>query len=360
MKSPYSYQLDLRGVTETPVQLFFVVDEALTILDCDGFEKVLPIKWHHAIGKSLDQVITGIDWDQMLPVIRKCLDNHELVMTEIEHRTSDSSIGWLHCTCTPFWESTGDRRAIVSIVDITEKRQAERQFLLQEKMTSLSKLAANIAHEINNPLEAILNRIGCLLIEDFKKIKLARVKKELELIQEQVYQISATTNALIAFSKDSKENFRPQDVNSIVAKALELCRIYRDTSAIAFDAFYEANLALVPGNEVSLEQCFVHILNNAVDATPARGKIQVKTCSFKEKDQTFVQIRIIDNGCGMNSETMENIFDPFFTTQTHGRGSGLGLSIAYGIVADHRGLIRVTSEVNKGSEFSIILPVTSH
>lgn len=360
MKPSYSYQLDLRGVDETPIQLFFVLDQAFTILDCDGFESVLPVQWHQAIGKPLNQVLAGIDWNRMLPVLQKCQDIHAMVVTQIEYRTSTARSGWFHCTCTPFWDSNGDKRVIIAMADITERHQTDRQFLLQEKMTSLSKLAANIAHEINNPLEAILNRIGCLLIEDFKEIKLARIKKELELIQEQVYQISATTNALIAFSKDAKENFRPQDVNSIVAKALELCRMYRDTSAIAFDALYEANLPLVLGNEVSLEQCFVHILNNAVDATPARGKIQVKTCSIKEKDQTFVQVKIIDNGCGMSGEVMENIFDPFFTTQTQGRGSGLGLSIAYGIVTDHRGLIRVTSEVNQGSEFSIILPVKNN
>jgi len=231
----------------------------------------------------------------------------------------------------------------------------EYQIAMQEKMFYLGRLAANIAHEINNPLEAILNRIGCLLMQDFRDGGVERLRKELILIQEQVYQISSTTNALLAFGKESSERFRPVDINTVVEKSVELCRLYQLKSGIRINLNLANNLPKVMGSEIGLEQCIVNIINNSLESIKNEETIEVETCLNSLSKE--VMITISDRGEGIPKENLDRIFEPFFSTKDTLHGAGMGLAICYGIVADHGGIIDVQSKVGQGTTMTISIPI---
>ena len=339
----------------------FIVDNDYRVLEYFADDaSILNVTNNSVKGKPLFEVMPVLNNKEVINDLKNVRATNEPFIRDVEYSTTDGSTGWYRLKGSAFYKNGKIKGQKLVVDEVTQVKQIERQQLLQEKMASLSKLAANIAHEINNPLEAILNRIGCLLMEDFDQLQVDKLRRELELIQEQVYQISSTTNALVAFSKNSKENFRPQDINSIVSTSIELCRMYRETAKIEFRIKLDDKLPPVLGNEVSLEQCFVNILNNAIDAIQDRGKITVTTKYVPNSICGQVHVTIADTGIGINTRDMEYIFDPFYTTKKQSRGTGLGLSIAYGIITDHRGKIEVKSRLGKNSQFILKLPITEN
>jgi len=235
----------------------------------------------------------------------------------------------------------------------------ERQHIdLREKMKNLSVLAANIAHELNNPLAALLNQTGCMLMEQWTADDLEHLHGELELIQEQIYSMSLITNALDAFSKDSKDNFRLLQVNDIVEKSITLSKLLLTKDEIHYKVLLKKSLPLIRGNEITLEQSFINILRNAIEAMPNGGTITV-TSSIDEVLPDYVNISIKDTGVGIPGKIQEMIIEPFYKMK-NGKHAGLGLSISYGILANHNGMIEVSSKVNKGTTITILLPIVRH
>ncbi len=219
-----------------------------------------------------------------------------------------------------------------------------------EKVSSLGRLAAGIAHEINTPASIILNRVECVMEETDSNIP-ERLKQDLEVIYRQIRRLVSITRKLLSFSRSDLE-FSLLDLNSALEEVASYVAPEIEARGIRFKLGLAPNLPRVYGNRARLEEVFMNILSNAMDATPGGGEITVSTSA----NHSEVRISIADTGIGIPDEDLDKIFDPFFTTKEVGKGTGLGLYIAYQIIKEHNGSISVDSAVGRGTCFSISLP----
>lgn len=244
-------------------------------------------------------------------------------------------------------------------------RDYEKQLIHSEKMASLGLLAAGVAHEINNPIGIIINRIEALKMENKNGDIPEKIMKDMDAIMHHAMRVSKITGNLLSFSRESSYEFSPQDINKIIERVLMFLEGSISKKGIIFEKSLYNGLPPVFGSAAGLEQVFLNIIHNALDATNGGGRIKIETKlkaqSSKIKDfnmgHGYIDITISDTGGGIPEEYIGKIFDPFFTTKEIGKGTGLGLSISYGIIKEHRGEIRVESEMAKGTTFTIAVPV---
>jgi two-component system NtrC family sensor kinase len=236
-----------------------------------------------------------------------------------------------------------------------ELRAAHEQLVRSEKLSSLGKLSASIAHEINNPLAGILtfSKLMIRTLEGGPGDESTRKEliRSLGLVQRETERCSAIVRNLLDFARERPLALKPVDVNHVVAEALSLIA----NQAAIQNVVMEKDLAPVPLVEADygqLRQAFVNIALNAVEAMPQGGRLNVKTRALRGERQ--VEISFADSGPGIPPEVARKIFDPFFTTKE--KGTGLGLSVVYGIVSRHHGKIEVDTAPGKGTRFDIHLP----
>jgi two-component system NtrC family sensor kinase len=223
-----------------------------------------------------------------------------------------------------------------------------------ERLASLGMLSAGVAHEINNPLGAIL-ALTALTLEDVKEDDPNR--ENLQEVVKQTQRCRDIVKGLLEFSRHSKVNTELADLNEILQDTLSLVSKQAQFLNITVVTNYDPQLPPVMADKSELEQVVMNILINAVQAMQERGTITITT--RHSTPDNSVEVLISDTGCGMPPDKIDQIFDPFFTTKESGQGTGLGLSIAYGIITSHRGTISVESEVGRGSTFKIRLPAAS-
>lgn len=222
-----------------------------------------------------------------------------------------------------------------------------------DRLASLGTLTAGLAHEIRNPLVAIKTLTQLLPDrlddEEFRN-------KFLSIASGEVDRISLLVTELLDFARPSDPKLEMENINIILDGMILLVTTEMNKKQINNMKDYDSNLPFVEIDREQIKQVFLNILLNAIEATPRKGKITVRTRSFmKPGGEPYVQVEFTDTGCGIPSDQLEEIFNPFFTTKT--TGSGLGLSISNQIVRDHRGYIDVESQSGKGSSFFINLPV---
>jgi two-component system NtrC family sensor kinase len=240
-----------------------------------------------------------------------------------------------------------------------ELQQAHEQVLRVEKLASIGKLAAIVAHEINNPLAGILvyarlvlkrlSRHGQGTASD------EETKRNIETIAAESARCGEIVKGLLQFSRQAKPNVKPNDLNSIINESLRLVRHKIDLSGAAAIADCDPNLGTIECDEQQIKQALVALLINACEAVlPHEGVITIS--SRYVSGSHAAEIRITDNGVGMAEETRQHVFEPFFTTKEQGKGVGLGLAVVYGIVTGHGGKIKVESSPGLGTTFVIRLP----
>jgi two-component system NtrC family sensor kinase len=224
-----------------------------------------------------------------------------------------------------------------------------------QKLSSIGRLAAGVAHEINNPLAIINEKAGLMrdiigMREDFPdKDKFSR---QIEAILRSVERCRGITHRMLGFAKRMDVKIEVLDLNSVLVETLGFLEREAEYRNVELVRELDPNLPSIPTDHGQIQQVFLNILNNALAAVPDGGKIVLK--SWSESDR-FVAISIQDNGCGMSEETAKNMFEPFFTTKKE-KGTGLGMSITYGIVKRLGGDIRVVSKINEGTTMTILLP----
>ena len=245
---------------------------------------------------------------------------------------------------------------------IRESDKKRRQLLAEaeqpNKLVSIGRLAAGVAHEINNPLAIINQKAG--LAQDFMEMSEDSEHKKpileaLDGIQNSVERCKKITHRLLGFARQTDVRTEKIDINDIVREVVDFLAKEASYNQIKIDFDLDQNISKIFSDSGQLQQIFLNITNNAIDAIGSNGQI---TLSSKQVDQQTVQVNIIDNGPGISPEVQQRIFDPFFTTKETGKGTGLGLSITYGLVKKLGGNIKVISEVGKGTTFKITLPVT--
>jgi len=274
-------------------------------------------------------------------------------------------------------------------------KQAQEELIRTEKLASIGRFAAGVAHEVGNPLGAIL---GYTSILEKNGIDREESKDYLKRIEKEIERINRIVRELLDFAKPSKFEVRDIEVNKTIENALSLLSHQKNFKNIETRLDLRPDLPMIKGDESQLSQIFINIILNAIDAMPNGGYLRIETddlvvenllgdgfqplyplrrkgdpmesdysrlrkpdplstifAKFSKGDR-LVKIRISDSGMGIEQENLERIFDPFFTTKEPDKGTGLGLSISLRIVESMGGKIRVESEVGKGSAFEIYLP----
>lgn len=245
------------------------------------------------------------------------------------------------------------------MVDVIRRQrmQAEDRLLYSETQASIGRLAAGVAHEINNPLTGVLTYTHMLLR---RKDLSDEVRSDLETVAEATERIRKIVRGLLDFSRETKLNPQPTDLNSIALLSIPLIRHQALVKGVDMKFNPAPSLPMLTLDRSQFQSVLMNILLNALDATSPGGRITVST-SFRDspdrQGRKGVAIAFEDTGCGIPAEHMDRLFEPFFTTKEVGQGTGLGLSVSLGIVQRHGGTITVKSEVGKGSTFTIWLPV---
>ena len=254
----------------------------------------------------------------------------------------------------------GEAGTVAYVHDMRETLEIERrleevqmQLIHADKMASLGKLAAGVAHEINNPLGGIL-LFGGLLLED---MDFADPKREdMDRIVQEARRCREIVNSLLDFSHQKKRYEEPVDVNAAVEQCLSLLGNKAVFYNISIELEFADSLPVVTGNPSQIKQVFTNIVTNAVDAMEGEGTLTVG--SRYDRDTGEVVVAFHDTGPGMPANVRNRVFDPFFTTKEPGKGTGLGLSLSYNIIRGHRGDIRVHCPTGGGTIFEVALPVT--
>jgi two-component system NtrC family sensor kinase len=244
---------------------------------------------------------------------------------------------------------------LVIMDDITERMELEAQLSQADKLSSIGLLAAGVAHEVNTPLAVISSYTQMLakqLQGDPQKSGL------LEKITRQTFRASEIVNNLLNFSRTSGSEFTDVDVNKIITDTLALLEHQFKTAKIQVRPELVPGLSFIQGNPGRLQQVFLNLFLNAKDAMPAGGTLSVAT-----NNGSNVSVRVSDTGSGIAPEHIQRIYDPFFTTKTtpregQNRGTGLGLSVTYGIIQEHAGKIRVESHPGSGTTFALDFPLS--
>ena len=266
-----------------------------------------------------------------------------------------------------------------------ELSQTRQELIRSEKLASVGRLAAGVAHEVGNPLGAILGYLDLLIGgEQDEKARLDFIRR----IEKEVKKIDLTIRELLDYSRSSASEVRPVEVNKVVQEAMSLVSHHKNFKSIDLHVALSDNLPDVMADENQLQQVIINIVLNAVDAMPRGGALTLETKETEFSDynpnlpmrrkgdqgtgefrigkggdgpgrKKMVKITVKDTGKGIDEEDIEKIFDPFFTTKEPGKGTGLGLSISQGIIEAFKGSIFVSSDVGEGAVFSICLPVFS-
>jgi signal transduction histidine kinase len=233
-------------------------------------------------------------------------------------------------------------------------QRAQEQLVQAEKMASLGVLSAGVGHEINNPLNFIKGGVNALAnhLKTQHKNFDEEVKPFIDIINEGVNRATAIVKGLSHFSRQNKKYDEACDLHKIIDNCLLILNSKLKHKA-AVEKTFAPSLPTFLGNEGQLHQAILNILSNAEQAITEKGRMQITTSV--EKDH--IKLVIADNGHGISKENLSKISDPFFTTKAPGEGTGLGLSITYKIIADHKGKILVSSELNKGTEFVLLFPL---
>jgi signal transduction histidine kinase/CheY-like chemotaxis protein len=233
----------------------------------------------------------------------------------------------------------------------TELRQTQEQLVQSEKLASIGRLSSGLAHEINNPVGVILGFTQVLV----KKVgEDSPLYKPLQSIERESLRCKGIVQNLLDFARRSAPVLKPLDVNQVLEMTCELTHHQvsgRDTQLVKD---YAVDLPEVMGDPNQLQQVFTNIVLNAYQSMPDGGEIHIVT----RKAETDVEVLISDTGQGIAPEDLNHLFDPFFTTKEVGQGTGLGLSVSYGIVKSHGGKIEVESKMGFGSTFIVKLPVS--
>ena len=238
---------------------------------------------------------------------------------------------------------------VASVVDISERKRLEIQLRQAERLAELGTLASGMAHEIGTPMNVILGRAEYLL----QRAADEGMKKGLATIITQVERITKVMNQLLAFARRRTPERRAVDLAKIVDDTLEMFQERIAQSHITVAKTIESSLPPVHADQDQLIQVLINLVMNSLHAMPEGGRLGVSLA----REDRYVRLEVADTGHGMPEEIREKVFDPFFTTKDFGKGTGLGLTVVKGIIEEHGGTIALESAVEKGTTFTIRLPI---
>ena len=243
--------------------------------------------------------------------------------------------------------------------DVTDRKRMEQQLIFSEKMAAIGELAAGVAHEINNPLDGLLN---CILRIQRDPNNVSQTQEYLDLMEEAIRRIEATIGKLLDFSRPHELTLSAIDLNDVVNETIGLIEYGATEKGIKIEKDFQHQISLIHGDKHLLEQVVLNLSLNAITAMPEGGSLLYGTGELILDPllaQPSVYVKVIDTGIGISASVIDRIFDPFYTTQITEKGTGLGLSVSDRIVRQHQGIIEVESKEGQGSTFTVKLPIAS-
>jgi len=352
-----------RTIFESAQDAIFLKDNSLkyTLVN-PGMEKLFKIKAEDFIGRADEDIFGQSEGAQTEKTEVRVLKGE--ILNEEEIRFVEGKQKMFHSIRVPMSSNSGKITGLCGFArDITETKQLEAQLLQAQKMEAIGTLAGGISHDFNNLLQGILGYSQILLLDksngdpDFIKIR------EIERAARRATEL---TGQLLAFSRKVDLNPRPVNLNQEIRQVEKLLK-RTIPKMIDIELQLDEPLQTVNADPGQLEQVILNIGVNARDAMPEGGRLIIQTkdvfldnnyCRLNpEANQgPHVLLSIIDTGHGMNQETLEHIFEPFYTTKETGKGTGLGLAMAYGIIKNHEGHITCKSNPGEGTQFNVYLP----
>ena len=336
------------------------LSDGLAVLDLDdriirwnaGFERLHGVPRARAIGRSLDEIFDA-DFVERLGVARaERPTGAELYRVPMLSRHEEPQRLRVKAATVPLLTSSGQiTGTMLIVVDSTARARLEEQLQLSEKMASIGLLAAGVAHEVNTPLTGISSFTQMLLEDTDPQDPRTRL---LEKIERQTFRAARIVNGLLNLARPGRTDATgPVDINTVIADVLLLLEHQLEAASIKVRRELASPAVLVQGIEFKVQQVFLNLFLNARDAMPSGGWLTVRS----RVEGASAVIEVADTGSGISPEHLSRIYDPFFTTKTVGQGTGLGLSVTYGVVQEHQGTIECASRSGHGTRFTLTLPL---
>ncbi len=348
--------------------------EGIMVYDCElryllfnpFMEKLTGLKSSEVIGKTPLDLFPFMEESGVVGDLKKALRGEKVKPREFQDQIPKSGRnGWVIQTNAPLLDSKGEIIGVLGIVrDITEQKRTTEQLYQSQKMESIGQLAGGLAHDFNNLLSVINGYCGLLQVKVAQDEQLSEYAAKIISASNRASEL---THSLMAFSRKQVMKLQHQDLNVIVSKVGDFVkRIISENITFRVD-IKDASL-FVHVDSGQIEQVLINLATNARDAMPKGGTLTFST-DLLRMDDTFLcvngfgkpgryaVITAADTGMGMDEATRKKIFEPFFTTKEEGKGTGLGLAMAIGIVSQHKGYVTVSSKEGHGTSFTIYLPL---
>lgn len=237
---------------------------------------------------------------------------------------------------------------------ISAQREAEARLIQAAKLAAVGEMAAGVAHELNNPLTTVVGFTE-LTLEELPLD--SPLRSDLELVLRESRRARSVVRRLLDFARQGEANRVKADINEIVEDVLLLTKHLMHTNNVQPVIRLGENLPWASMDRNQIKQVVINLVNNALYAMPEGGRLDVETDCQARYNRHWITLSVRDTGVGISPENLQRIFEPFFTTRGDRGGTGLGLSVTYGIVTDHNGMIEVESEIAVGSSFTVWLPL---
>lgn len=329
-------------------------------------EKILGYKAPDVIGKSHDQIFISRNAQYTKQLIEILKDHETISNIEVYIENSHRQMLPLRVSAAVLKDKNGRiTGAVENFRDVTEQKQLQEQLIQASKLASMGELLANFTHEIKNPLNGML--LFATLIQSEIKDKNSEIADYAERIMYEGTRISKIASDILTFSRQNRQEYHQADIIEIIENTLALTEHQLQLDGIKIQRDYQPSLPEIAANSGRLQQVFLNLINNAQYALNkkfedpmVKGAKVLRISAHKvEKDKMdYIRIKIYDNGTGISEQNYNKLFDPFFTTKPVGQGTGLGLSVSYGIIQDHKGSIEIESKSDEFTTFIIDLPVS--
>ena len=357
-----AFQSELQRERDFSGKILNNTQSLILVADTSGIVSYANRRWYdmgyeqkYILGRPLEELVLPARRPVLNEAFTAIMAGNQVDNLDLQVLRADRRVGQFSVNLSPMRDEQGAVTSIVVVMsDITDAATLQAKLVHAEKMAAVGQLVSGVAHEVNNPLTAILG-FADLLMENHEVPESAR--KDLRVILQEAQRTKQIVQNLLSFARQMPPQRKPVQLNAVLRRTLQLRAYDFHSRGVEVVENLDQDLPYVIGDAHQLQQVFLNILNNAYDAVRATvnpARIEITTV----KQNSFVEISFRDNGHGISFP--ERIFDPFFTTKEVGEGTGLGLSICYGIVREHGGEILCrNNEDGEGATFIVRLPSAS-